>query len=209
MARCKLTNMNLRNIRKTREYQCLLIDLVKTGVVGKSAAEGLLGYTIPAGLLEGASPVVPDEEESGDTVTVNVYGIDTRYDLNQQTGEWFNYHNSECQPGSMSIGADTTFQDILDFATENCQLADGDRIGFDFNSLIIIQAGNGEIVNDIVGKGEPAFQGYRFNLESSSYDICRSESDWANVKANYDLSELEGAVILAGYCEPVETVEEG
>lgn len=64
MARCKLTNMNLRNIRKTREYQCLLIDLVKTGVVGKSAAEGLLGYTIPEGLLGDTTPVTsPDEDE--------------------------------------------------------------------------------------------------------------------------------------------------
>lgn len=66
MARCKLTNMNLRNIRKTREYQCLLIDLVKTGVVGKSAAEGLLGYTIPEGLLGDTTPVTPPDDDNGD-----------------------------------------------------------------------------------------------------------------------------------------------
>lgn len=66
MARCKLTNMNLRNIRKTREYQCLLIDLVKTGVVGKSAAEGLLGYTIPEGLLGDTTPATPsDDDDNG------------------------------------------------------------------------------------------------------------------------------------------------
>lgn len=63
MARCKLTNMNLRNIRKTREYQCLLIDLVKTGVVGKSDAEGLLGYTIPEGLLDGTTPATPSDDD--------------------------------------------------------------------------------------------------------------------------------------------------
>lgn len=63
MARCKLTIMNLRNIRKSREYQALLIDLVAAGIVGKSAAEGLLGYTIPAGLL--GSTVTDDDEGSG------------------------------------------------------------------------------------------------------------------------------------------------
>ena len=70
MARCKLTSMNLRNIRKTREYQCLIIDLVNTGVMTKSAAEALLGYTIPAGLLTLGSGTVggdadDDDNESG------------------------------------------------------------------------------------------------------------------------------------------------
>ena len=64
MARCKLTRMNLRNIRKSREYQTLLIDLVASNVVGKSAAEELLGYTIPAGLLS-AGTVTSDDEETG------------------------------------------------------------------------------------------------------------------------------------------------
>ncbi len=76
MARCKLTNMNLRNIRKSREYQCLLIDLVKTGVVGKTAAEGLLGYTIPAGLLGDTTPVTPDdggEEEPTPRMVTVIY----------------------------------------------------------------------------------------------------------------------------------------
>ena len=69
MSRCKLTNMNLRNIRKSREYQCLLIDLVKANVVGKSAAEDLLGYTIPAGLLGNTTPATPvdDDDEGGET----------------------------------------------------------------------------------------------------------------------------------------------
>ena len=64
MARCKLTNMNLRNIRKSREYQCILIDLVSAGVVEQSEAEELLGYTIPAGLLE--NPVTPDDDDDDD-----------------------------------------------------------------------------------------------------------------------------------------------
>ena len=66
MARCKLTRMNLRNIRKSREYQALLIDLVATNVVGKSAAEELLGYTIPAGLL-GGTVTDDDTEPSGES----------------------------------------------------------------------------------------------------------------------------------------------
>lgn len=67
MARCKLTNMNLRNIRKSKEYQCLLIDFVKTGVIGKTAAEGLLGYTIPSGLISEGNSVVTPEPEDDDT----------------------------------------------------------------------------------------------------------------------------------------------
>ena len=63
MARCKLTRMNLRNIRKTKEYQVLLIDLVAAGVIGQSAAEGILGYTIPAGLLGSTTPADDDDDD--------------------------------------------------------------------------------------------------------------------------------------------------
>lgn len=89
MSRCKLTNMNLRNIRKSREYQCLLIDLVKANVIGKSAAEGLLGYTIPAGLLGTTTPAAPvdddEEEETGNTVTLLYYKSAATED---DTPEW-------------------------------------------------------------------------------------------------------------------------
>ena len=66
MARCKLTRMSLRNIRKDKQYQCIIIDLVRTGVISKSTAEGLLSYTIPAGLLEN-SAYVPDDEPGTDS----------------------------------------------------------------------------------------------------------------------------------------------
>ena len=66
MARCKLTRMSLRNIRKDKQYQCIIIDLVRTGVISKSTAEGLLNYTIPAGLLEN-SAYVPDDEPGTDS----------------------------------------------------------------------------------------------------------------------------------------------
>lgn len=69
MARCKLTNMNLRNIRKSREYQCILIDLVSAGVVEQSEAEELLGYTIPPGLLDGDTPG-PDPEPEAETPVI-------------------------------------------------------------------------------------------------------------------------------------------
>ena len=65
MARCKLTRMSLRNIRKDKQYQCIIIDLVKTGVISKSTAEGLLNYTIPAGLLENSAYVPDDDNEPG------------------------------------------------------------------------------------------------------------------------------------------------
>lgn len=69
MARCKLTNMNLRSIRKSREYQCILIDLVSAGVVEQSEAEKLLGYTIPPGLLDGDTPG-PDPEPEAETPVI-------------------------------------------------------------------------------------------------------------------------------------------
>lgn len=65
MARCKLTRMSLRNIRKDRQYQCIIIDLVRTGVISKSKAEELLNYTIPAGLLENSAYVPDDDDEPG------------------------------------------------------------------------------------------------------------------------------------------------
>jgi hypothetical protein len=64
MARCKLTRMSLRNIRKDKQYQCIVIDFVRTGVISKSKAEELLNYSIPAGLLEN-SAYVPDDDEPG------------------------------------------------------------------------------------------------------------------------------------------------
>lgn len=122
MARCKLTNMNLRNIRKTREYQCLLIDLVKTGVVGKSAAEGLLGYTIPEGLLGDTTPVTPpdDEEEEPRLITIAA-------------------EVSDGQPRSMHIwdsfeydlNNGDTIEDVLAAANEHW--SDGDFDGNTFN----------------------------------------------------------------------------
>lgn len=69
MARCKLTRMSLRNIRKDKQYQCIVIDFVRTGVISKSKAEELLNYTIPAGLLEGSVAAPDDDEDEPGTGT--------------------------------------------------------------------------------------------------------------------------------------------
>lgn len=42
--------MTLRNARKDKSYQALMIDLVHLGIVDKEQAEGILGYSIPDGL---------------------------------------------------------------------------------------------------------------------------------------------------------------
>lgn len=69
MARCKLTRMSLRNIRKDKQYQCIVIDFVRTGVINKSKAEELLNYTIPAGLLEGSVAAPDDDDDEPGTGT--------------------------------------------------------------------------------------------------------------------------------------------
>ena len=140
MARCKLTNMNLRNIRKSREYQCLLIDLVKTGVVGKSAAEGLLGYTIPTGLLGDTTPATPsDDEEESLMITI----------VAENTGS-FNY----------DLNNGDTVEDVL--AAANSHWTDGDN-GEPFNTVRgLTPDQEGEIsVNDVAytaGKQVDSFE---------------------------------------------------
>lgn len=117
MARCKLTNMNLRNIRKTREYQCLLIDLVKTGVVGKSAAEGLLGYTIPEGLLGDTTPVTPPDEDEEEPRLITLVA-----EVGRGIFESFDY----------DLNNGDTIEDVLSAA--NSHWTDGDY-GVPFNTV--------------------------------------------------------------------------
>ena len=54
MAKLRMTYKNLKALRKTKEYQALLVDLVANNIVPKSVAENLLGYNIPANLIGGA-----------------------------------------------------------------------------------------------------------------------------------------------------------
>ncbi|MBO6100068.1 MAG: hypothetical protein J6P07_01880 [Spirochaetaceae bacterium] len=48
--RCTLNNMNMRNIRRSQDYQCVIIDLAMLGIVSKEEAEMLIGSGIPMNL---------------------------------------------------------------------------------------------------------------------------------------------------------------
>ncbi|MBR6135612.1 MAG: hypothetical protein IKQ22_03910 [Clostridia bacterium] len=70
MAKLRMTYKNLKALRKSKEYQALLVDLVSVGVVPKATAEGLLGYNIPANLIiddenSGTDNPITDGGESG------------------------------------------------------------------------------------------------------------------------------------------------
>ena len=91
MAKLRMTYKNLKALRKTKEYQALLVDLVANNIVPKSVAENLLGYNIPANLIGGAEsgneeePTVTEpEEETGVTVTLLYFDATA----NDNIGEW-------------------------------------------------------------------------------------------------------------------------
>ena len=122
MARCKLTRMNLRNIRKSREYQTLLIDLVASNVVGKSAAEELLGYTIPAGLLS-AGTVTSDDEETGGEGSGSEQGSGGESGSgNTVTLLYFNNDNHTWETAEYDITSDPTGDGIILQAQEEFQV---------------------------------------------------------------------------------------
>lgn len=62
---CRLNNKSMRNIRRTPEYQCLVIDLAMLSVISKEEAEMLLGSGIPNNLLlpNGTSGEIISEKE--------------------------------------------------------------------------------------------------------------------------------------------------
>jgi hypothetical protein len=70
MAKLRMTYKNLKALRKSKEYQAVLVDLVNVGVVPKATAEKLLGYNIPANLItddesSGTDDPINDNPESG------------------------------------------------------------------------------------------------------------------------------------------------
>lgn len=78
MAKLRMTYKNLKALRKSREYQALLVDLVNVGVVPKATAEGLLGYNIPANLItddesSGTDDPINEGTEGSGTVTLLYY----------------------------------------------------------------------------------------------------------------------------------------
>lgn len=95
MAKLRMTYKNLKALRKSKEYQALLVDLVSVGVVPKATAEGLLGYNIPANLItddksSGTDDPINEGTEGSGTVTLlywdqpangKPYWESTQYDL--------------------------------------------------------------------------------------------------------------------------------
>lgn len=112
MARCKLTKMNLRNIRKTREYQCLVIDLVRTGVMTKSAAEGLLDYSIPAGLLNESTPAPTTEPEEDEPGTGGETGGDTPVTTRTVAVKAYGMYQPSCGNPTLNHFRDENYNDV-------------------------------------------------------------------------------------------------
>jgi len=77
MAKLRMTYKNLKALRKSREYQAVIIDLVSAGILTKSKAEEMLEYNIPAALLAAEdtgndTPIVtPDNGGSETTETTD------------------------------------------------------------------------------------------------------------------------------------------
>ena len=61
---CRLNNKNLRNYRRTPEYQAVMVDLALLGVISKEECEMILGSGIPAGLVlpDGKSALISEKE---------------------------------------------------------------------------------------------------------------------------------------------------
>lgn len=47
---CRLNNKNMRGIRRSEEYQCVMVDLAMLGVISKEECEMLIGGSIPKNL---------------------------------------------------------------------------------------------------------------------------------------------------------------
>ena len=68
---CRLNNKSMRNLRRSQEYQCIVIDLAMLGIVSKEEAEMLVGSGIPEGLIlpNGKNNMVSEEDLTDDEGT--------------------------------------------------------------------------------------------------------------------------------------------
>lgn len=68
---CRLNNKSMRNLRRSQEYQCMIIDLAMLGIVSKEEAEMLIGSGIPEGLIlpNGKNNMVSEEDLTNDEGT--------------------------------------------------------------------------------------------------------------------------------------------
>ena len=66
--RCALNNMNMRNLRRSQEYQCVIVDLAMLGIVSKEEAEMLIGSGVPLNLRlpNGKNNMVSEEDLTKD-----------------------------------------------------------------------------------------------------------------------------------------------
>lgn len=95
--RCALNNMNMRNLRRSQEYQCVIVDLAMLGIVSKEEAEMLLGAGVPMNLRlpNGKNNMISEESltedktptETDDTPPVTTGNTDdTGTSGNEETG---------------------------------------------------------------------------------------------------------------------------
>lgn len=114
MAKLRMTYKNLKALRKSKEYQAVLVDLVNVGVVSKAIAEGLLGYNIPANLIiddESAGtddPVTDPTDPTDPTETATVTLLYFNSTANDNAGEW--------ETAEYDLTGGHTATDILNFA---------------------------------------------------------------------------------------------
>lgn len=68
---CRLNNKSMRNLRRSSEYQCLVIDLAMLGILSKEECEMLIGSGIPEGLIlpNGKNSIVSEKEITNDEGT--------------------------------------------------------------------------------------------------------------------------------------------
>lgn len=116
MAKLRMTYKNLKALRKSKEYQALLVDLVSVGVVPKATAEGLLGYNIPANLIiddesSGTDNPVTDDDEGGSGSTDKDPVVTSKVTL-------LNFDGEEWLTAEYDLTDDPTGEGILTFAKD-------------------------------------------------------------------------------------------
>lgn len=85
---CRLNNKNLRNYRRTPEYQAVMVDLALLGVISKEECEMILGSGIPAGLVlpDGKSALI-SEKDLPESEFVETEPEQTEQTEGQETGD--------------------------------------------------------------------------------------------------------------------------
>lgn len=71
-ASCKLNNKSMRSLRRSQEYQCIMIDLMNLGVITKDQCVQLIGSGVPNGLvLPGETPKPIEQPKENTNVESN------------------------------------------------------------------------------------------------------------------------------------------